>query len=40
MPQNFLINGHIKDQTKRTITMRKVEFIMVEDVTKQASKRR
>lgn len=28
MAQNFLIKGHTKNQTKRTITMRKVEFIM------------
>ena len=28
MEQNFLIKGHTKNQTKRTITMRKVEFIM------------
>ena len=28
MAQNFLVKGHTKNQTKRTITMRKVEFIM------------
>ena len=28
MEQNFLIKGQTKNQTKRTITMRKVEFIM------------